>query len=255
MSANRTTPPSATVLLGCAKCGAALPDEAQFCLKCGKPVSTPSKKSVAVTELPPEALPIPRPRKDRRLVLWLSLILLAVVIAWIALSENPFAQGIQELIGFKHDQTILDTPFTVGAHSFRYYKFSLPEGSVNVSVVGEFASASDLKVVTPRKEKAKGKDQDQPDNNIEVFVLSEPAFTIWQNGYATSSLYDSGPVTQGKVQCDVPAGAGIYYLVFNNRFATKAPKAIQATVLLRYKSWLPEWVRSMKERFLNWVGA
>ena len=33
--------PPTKVLLGCSKCGATLPDEAQFCLKCGKPVSSP----------------------------------------------------------------------------------------------------------------------------------------------------------------------------------------------------------------------
>ena len=250
MSANRTTPP-APVLLGCAKCGAALPDEAQFCLKCGKPVSAPPRKAQIIAELPSETLPA-LPRKKRRIVLWLILALLAAGITWIVVSDNPFAQAAQEMVGFKHDQTVLDTPFTVGPHSFRYYKFALPEGSVNVSVVGDFTSAGDLKTISTRKN---SKDQAQPDNNIQVFVLSEAAFTIWQNGYATSSLYDSGMVSQGKVQCEVPAGAGIYYLVFNNRFATKSPKAIQAAVVLRYKSWLPEWVRSLKERFLNWVGA
>ena len=250
MSANRTTPP-APVLLGCAKCGAALPDEAQFCLKCGKPVSAPAKKIPMVAELPAESLPA-IPRKKRRIVLWVVLAFLAGTITWIALSDNPFAQAAQEMAGFKHDQTVLETPFSVGAHSFRYYKFALPEGSVNVSVVGDFTSASDLKAVNTRKN---SKGQEQPDNNIQVFVLSEAAFTIWQNGYSTSSLYDSGVVSQGKVQCEVPAGAGIYYLVFNNRFATKTPKSIQSTVVLRYKSWLPEWVRSLKEKFLNWVGA
>src|SRR5947209_2212919 len=185
MSANRTTPP-APVLLGCAKCGAALPDEAQFCLKCGKPVSAASKK-IPVVALPAEAFPA-APRKKRRVLPWLLLVLLAAAITWIALSENPWAQAAQETVGFKHDQTVLDTPFTVGAHSFRYYKFALPEGSVNVSVLGDFTSASDLKIVTTRR-KGKDKDQDQLDNNIQVFVLSEPAFTIWQNGYSTASLY------------------------------------------------------------------
>jgi hypothetical protein len=56
------------------------------------------------------------------------------------------------------------------------------------------------------------------------------------------------------MQADLPAGAGVYYLVFSNKFSSKAAKSVNATVLLRYKSWLPESVRRMKERFWNWVG-
>ena len=249
MSANRTTPSTPTVLLGCSKCGAALPDEAQFCLKCGKPVSMPAKNQPEVEVLPP-ATPQVKQRK-RRLWPWLLLLLLIAGVSWVALSDSDSAQAVQEFLGWKHDQAVLETPFNVGPHTFRYYKFSLPEGSTNVAVVGEFSVASDPH--TPATHK--GKDNQEPaDNNIEVFVLSEPAFTIWQNGYAASSVYESGRVSQGKLQSDIPAGAGVYYLVFSNRFSPKASKSIQATVLLRYKSWLPEWYRHLKESVSNWVG-
>jgi len=251
MTANKASSPTPTVLLGCSKCGAALPDEAQFCLKCGKPVSVPPKNQPGVEVLPP---PPPMVTRDkRRLWPWLLLVLLAAGIAWVALSDSDAAQAVQELAGWKHDQAVLETPFTVGPHTFRYYKFSLPEGSTNVAIVGEFNVTSDSHAATPRKDKGK-ESQDSPDNNIELFVLSEPAFTIWQNGYATSSVYESGRVSQGKLQTDIPAGAGIYYLVFNNRFAPKTPKSIQATVLLRYKSWLPQWYRHLKESVTNWIG-
>jgi hypothetical protein len=141
----------------------------------------------------------------------------------------------------------------VGPHTFRYYKFSLPEGSVNVAVVGQFTSAADNSNAGNRRDTAKAKKEDI-DNNIEVYVLTDSAFTVWQNGYATSSLYESGKVAAGTVQADVTAGAGIYYLVFSNKSAPKTAKAVHATVLLRYKSWLPEWFRVMKGRVLDWIG-
>ena len=156
------------------------------------------------------------------------------------------------MVGLKHDETIIETetPFLVGAHTFRYYKFALPEGSLNVAVVGQFSATSGGD--KPKsKETSKAADAD---NNIEVYVLSEPAFTVWQNGYATSSVYESGRVADGKLQADVPAGAGIYYLVFNNRFAPKTGKSVSASVWLRYKSWLPGWFRRVKGRVLNWFG-
>jgi predicted nucleic acid-binding Zn ribbon protein len=263
MPTNSSTPP-AKVLLGCSKCGANLPDGSQFCLQCGKPVGSPPKRK-PVSEPPEDANALPsqasRPKRKRRVLLWLLLALLIVVIAWVGLGEGPLAQRVQEFAGWKHDQTILDGPFSVGPHTFRYYKFSLPEGSVNVAIVGQFTAASESHLVSSRNSSVKDKDKDkdkdktsESDNNIDVSVLTQPAFTVWQNGYATSSIYASGKVAEGKVQADLPAGAGIYYLVFSNKFAPKTSKAVHATVLLRYKSWLPESFRRMKDRVSNWLG-
>ena len=259
MSTN-STPPPAQVLLGCSKCGANLPDGAQFCLRCGKPVSSPATKaafdSSEVVDIP--SPPARKKPKRRRVVLWIALSLVVAFLAWVGLSESPIAQQLQELAGWKHDQTILDESFNVGAHTFRYYKFSLPEGSVNVAIVGQFTAAgAPTAVLRNDATKTATKDRDKTsdsDNNIEVSVLTEPAFTVWQNGYATSSIYESGRVTTGTVQAEIPAGAGIYYLVFNNKFAPKTAKSVRSTVLLRYKSWLPESFRRMKAQLWNWLG-
>jgi len=164
-------------------------------------------------------------------------------------SESSVAQGIQELVGWKHDQTILDTPFTVAARGFRYYKFALPPGSVNVAIIGDFNVVDD-----GNKAGNNNPNADKDGSSIEVYVLSEPAFAVWQNGYATSSLYESGRVAEGKVNQELPTGAGIYYLVFSNKFSPKTGKNLHASVLLRYKSWLPESLRRGADRFWNWLG-
>lgn len=265
MPTDSTTSSKPKVLLGCSKCGASLPSEAQFCLKCGKPVSSPPKK-VKVVEAQPPALARQETPKGR-LFFWMLLVILIGLICWALTSDSVGAQGLQELVGFKQDGIILDSAFTVGPHTFRYYKFALPEGSVNVTVVGQFKSTADSATPGTRKSQTsdkssdknhtgiKGKDTDVDlDNNIEVYVLTDSAFAVWQNGYATSSLYESGKVAEGSLQTEVPAGAGIYYLVFSNKSAPKAPKALHATVLLHYKSWLPDWLRRIKGRFWDWVG-
>jgi len=249
MPMNSTVSPATKIILGCSKCGAILPDEAQFCLKCGKPVTLPPKEPVKV-EGPVVELAPPRVKKGRILLLVLLGLFLGALV-WAAISDNPFAQGIQELIGWKHDQTILETPFSVSAHNFRYYKFDLPEGSTNVSIIGQFTATSSEKKVGATKSKASAESED---NDVEVYVLSEPAFAVWQNGYATSSVYESGRVSQGTMQAELPAGAGVYYLIFSNKFSPKTAKSVNSTVLLRYKSWLPESVRRTKERFWNWMG-
>jgi len=249
MATNSTTPPTAKVLLGCSKCGSSLPDEAKFCLKCGKPVSIPAKDVPMVEVLPPIA---GTPKRKRRWGLWSLIVVVVAFILWAMISEGPFAQQVQEFVGWKHDRVILDNAFSVGPHTFRYYKFALPEGSVNVAVVGQFSSAADI-VKAASRDKAKSADNDT-DNSIEVYVLTEPAFTVWQNGYATSSVYESGKVAEGTMQAEVPAGAGIYYLVFSNKASAKTGKSIHANVVLRYKSWLPDWIRTMKGRLWNWLG-
>jgi len=247
ISTNTTPSSAARVILGCSGCGATLPDEAQFCLKCGKPISLPPKEQVKVEE--PLVQLAPPKIKKRRIVLWVLLGLCLGAILWAATSDSPFAQGIQELVGWKHDQTVLETPFSITAHNFRYYKFDLPEGSMNVSIVGQFTATSAEKKTASAKAKDAVEDKD-----VEVYVLSEPAFAVWQNGYATSSVYESGRVSEGTMQAELPAGAGVYYLVFSNKFSPATGKNVNASVLLRYKSWLPDSFRRMKERFLNWVG-
>src|SRR5215469_2572301 len=140
MPTNTATSSATRVLLGCSKCGAALPDEAQFCLKCGKPVSLPPKDPMVTKDPEPQPIMI---KPKRHYVRWILLALLLAAGVWAATSDNPWAQGLQELAGFKHDQEVLDSSFTVTPHNFRYYKFALPEGSVNVSIIGQFSAQPD----------------------------------------------------------------------------------------------------------------
>jgi hypothetical protein len=167
--------------------------------------------------------------------------LLAILIGgvlWVAISDGPVAQEVRELAGVKQDRAIVDATFSVGAHTFRYYKFSLPEGTMNASVVGQFKSAADSS--------AAGGDGD---NSIEVCIIPEADFAAWRTGQATGSVYDSGNVAQGAVHADVPPGAGIYYLIFSNKSSPTTPKGVHAMVMVRYKSWFPDWLRHRKSGF------
>ena len=147
---NSATSSTAKVILGCSKCGASLPDGAQFCLQCGKPISLSAKEPSVVGELAPELV---QPRRKPRIFLWILVALLVSLIVWSAMSDSPFAQGLQAMVGWKQDQPILETPFTVTGHNFRYYKFTLPEGSTNVSIVGQFTATSDAKPSPKAKDK------------------------------------------------------------------------------------------------------
>jgi ribosomal protein L40E len=245
-----------TATLGCSGCGAKLPDGAQFCSRCGKSVSVPAKKKtppLADSARPNDSTPSDASlrfpassRRNRRYIPWIVAGVLLVAIFWAATSDNPFAQGVQELAGWKHDQGVVDTSFSVAAHNFRYYKFGLPQGSMHVSIVGQFSASADI-------HSGKGSAQNA-DSNVEVYVMSEAAFVAWQNGYNGTNVYESGRVSQGTLQAELPDGAGIYYLIFNNKFSPNTQKRVTADVLLRYKNWLPEFFRRMSQRFWNWLG-
>jgi hypothetical protein len=176
---------------------------------------------------------------------WFLVAVLLAAVLWALTSDSSSAERIQELIGWKHDQTILDASFTVGPHSFRYYKFSSAESSTNAALVGHFTSAAEA---ADRKDKGQPAEKES-DNNVEVFVLTDSAFVIWQNGYSASMIYESGRATEGTVRADIPAGPGIYYLVFSNKSDPKTPKTVHAKVLLRYKSWSSNWFRRVKDWF------
>ena len=234
--------------LACSKCGAALPEDAEFCLKCGKPVNSPPKPAVSASAAA-ETKATPKPKRKRHIVLWLFLALILIGITWVVTSDNPWAQEMQELAGKKHDQSILETeaPFSIAAHSFRFYKFDLPEGSAHISVVGQFSAAPDTRGSKISNDPAK----DAPvDSSIEVYVLTEPAFAVWEKGYAASSVYESGKVQQATVQANLLADVGVYYLVFSNKADAKTAKKVTATILLHYNSWGPNWFRRLKD----WVN-
>jgi hypothetical protein len=100
----------------------------------------------------------------------------------------------------------------------------------------------------------KKNDKGNNDNSIEAYVLTDSAFVVWRNGYSTGTRYESGKVSQGSIDAALPAGSGIYYLVFSNRFSQRTDKNVHAVVLLHYQTWMPEWLLRMKERTWDWLG-
>jgi hypothetical protein len=182
--------------------------------------------------------------KRRRTVLRVFVALFILAIVWAVVSNNPFAQGFQDLVGSKPDHPILDKQFAVAARSFRYYQFDLPQGSKNVAIVGHFTSSAVNNSSAAVGSVSSDRAQDFG-SNIEVFVMSESAFADWRKGSTSGLVYESGKVSQGKLQQNLPAGLGTYYVVFSNRFDPGASKNVKAKLLLRYKSWL-DWVRRNK---------
>lgn len=153
------------------------------------------------------------------------------------MSANPFAQAAREILGQPPDQIILNSPFSVSPHSFRYYTFRLPAGTNNAFLTGHFTAGEDSKPGGPPSA-AEG----QVEGGIEVLVLSESSFTQWQKGARPDPLYQSGPVPSGDVGVQIRGSEQLYYVVFSNRTSQTRGKRVNAKLVLRFRSWLPDWM-------------
>jgi len=174
--------------------------------------------------------------RKRHVWRWIFLALLLIAIVWVTLSGNPFAASLREIGGDKPDQFVLQRTFPLAPRGFRYYTFGLPSGSRRVALVGEFA-------VAPEANKPPTGGGESTASGVELLVLSETAFAAWQSGGSAASVYDSGRVSHGDVHAELPAGAGVYYAVFSNKFPAAGAINVRASLRLHVSSWLPEWLR------------
>jgi hypothetical protein len=169
-------------------------------------------------------------------------LLLTGLVGWILYSDSPTAQELRDDITGARAQTIIETPFSVKPHTFSPYELTVPPGAVEVTVTGDFKAAA-----------SQGKDKN-PDNNIEVYVLTDTAFVAWRDGFSTGSYYESGRTASGTIRATLPSGAGHYYLVFSNNFSPRTAKNVETTVLLHYRALLSDSLTRLRQRLWNWLG-
>ena len=219
-----TAPVTGPALASCAECGAEFPARGQFCPMCGQSVDRTPKGHQAKVETTGRAQSQADGPKRRKspIVIWLLLPALAFAIWWSAASDNPAALQLRRLADKSHTQTITPAVFSVKPHGFASYEFAVPSGSVNVAVSGEFTATGNSS------------------SDIEVYVFKDDAFVSWQGGYSPSAYHSSSRVIKGDVQADLPAGAGTYYVVFNNKFSPRTTKSVQSEVTLHYTKFWPQ---------------
>ena len=195
----------------CPKCGKELPDDAQFCVKCGHGIGTASASSAAP------------PIKSSRVGTWVLGALLALALVWFlwnamnrpAVNNGMRVSPLPNLVSLPRTMPITNGAITVRAAGYLYYKFSVPAGATNVFVDGHFSATGGT------------------GNDIEVVILNEDNFANFQNHHDAQTYYNSGKVTQNSINAVLPAGE-TYYLVFNNGFSLLTAKAVAADATLHY---------------------
>jgi hypothetical protein len=236
----------------CSQCGTNLPDGSQFCPHCEQPrISAANSK--ALVPVPASGLAIPQPfeaRRQHRLLLWLLVLVFLGALLFVAISESTAVQQVQEFMRWSHTESIVDSALSVNPRSFSSCKFTVPPSATGISIIGEFS-------VTPgsprQRGNAKASGKEDRDTGVEAYVLTDSAFAVWSSGYSTETQYESGSVPSATINALLPSGAGVYHLVFSNKNSARA-KTVHATVLLRYKSWLPDAIVRLKDQFWGWIG-
>jgi hypothetical protein len=131
-----------------------------------------------------------------------------------AVQPNALPNAVPQLRLFTET---IDTAFTVPKLSDKAYRFAIPAGAREATLQGHFTATGGS------------------GNDIEVWVMNDDGFVNWQNRHAVTPIYNSGKATQGTLNVPLPSEAGTYYLIFNNRYSSISPKAVQDNVTLQYK--------------------
>ena len=189
-------------------------------------------------------------RQQHRLFPWLLVLVLLGALLFVAISESAAVQSVQEFVRWSHTESIVDSALSGNPRSFSSCKFTVPSGAMGISIMGEFS----VNPGSPRQRgNPKASAKEDRDTGVEAYVLTDSAFAVWSSGYSTETQYESGLVPSAIINAPLPSGAGVYHLVFSNKGSPRA-KTVQATVLLRYKSWLPDAVVRLKDQFWTWIG-
>lgn len=192
----------------CPSCGKELPDDSQFCVKCGKPTSsTPSTPTASQ----PQKKGIP----PLRLIGFALLFFLLVGVYWSQQNRNSGSNNLPNFVRTTVQQPLTNGAATVNATGYLWYTFTIPAGASSVAINGHFTASGGT------------------GNDIECYILDEDGFANLKNGHPANTYYNSGKVTQAKIgAANLPAGR--YYLVLDNRFSLLTPKAVQIQATLTY---------------------
>jgi len=205
----------------CVNRGTETPDGSQFCRKCGHALGVVSTAGGAAAAVAPAPAPVTATAvaataKPKGKAIWFFLVVLILLVWWIATSHSPGARQLQQLAKQQHTLVINQQSVTASANGYYYFKLDVPPGSSGAHLQGSFTASGGS------------------GNDIEAYVLSETDFVNWKNGHPAKTFYNSGKVTTGNININLPAEVGTCYLVFDNKFSLLSQKNVQVNATLTY---------------------
>jgi predicted nucleic acid-binding Zn ribbon protein len=192
----------------CPKCGKELPDDSQFCSKCGQ--STTGAASV----------PKPKSRVSASRILGgITVgILLAIAIVFFMIrmggtsvsnpsSPPPVAFLSPAPVLLPATQNLFTGQITVRPGGYVSNTFTVQPGMLNFHVVGQFSASGGL------------------GNDIQVVLADPNQFQDWINGHPATVFYSTNKETTEHFDIG-PLGQGQYIFAFSNKFSIFAQKQV-----------------------------
>lgn len=171
----------------CPSCGQQNPDNARYCVVCGK------SPNALIAPAPIKAAARREPEKKSH-AFRNALIVLGIAIAWYVFVIIP-GHGP---MGETHTEVLTPSQFTVKAGSIYYVRFNVGKSG---RVLGRFEASGGHA------------------NDVQVVIASADAFENWKNGHTAQVLYQPDKTTVGTLNVPITR-PGTYYIGFNNKFST-----------------------------------
>jgi len=132
-------------------------------------------------------------------------------------SKSPVANVENKIIpqNVERRDNIINGIIGVDAGGYQFYSFSAPSEASGAKVEGSYTASGGS------------------GNDIKIYILDETGFTNWRNGHQVNTYYNSGQLTTGKIDSNVPVGKTLY-LVYDNTFSTFSNKHVTAKADLVY---------------------
>lgn len=207
----------------CPHCGSQLWEDSPDCSHCGRgTAAVATAGDGAAVAMAPE-----RHKVDgRRIIIGIAAAAsMIAIIWWLAIvGRKPnvtFGSPLQSQPQPGVHQYIATLPqesLRVAANAFYATKIIVPAGATSVRLEGDFRAVGGS------------------GNDINCYVLTEDNFANWENHNQVGGLYVSGRVSHGRVQTELPNGAGTYWLVFSNKFSFLSSKDVDAQITLSYQT-------------------
>ncbi|HEX6561968.1 MAG TPA: hypothetical protein VF016_08090 [Nitrososphaera sp.] len=161
-----------------------------------------------------EAQPKGKASKGKYIGIGVGVVIVAIIAVMIigAAASNG---GLSSVGKSKHSIQLMSGNVAVNPGHYQSYQFNVPSGATNTKVTGTFYASGGS------------------GNDIVVTILSQTDYINWQNGHSSSTNYNSGKVTTGNINTNLPDGE-TYYLVFDNSFSIISAKNVSGNIQLEY---------------------
>lgn len=206
----------------CSQCATEIPEHGKYCPNCAAPQFTDAEVIK------------PKPSRGRNTFIPVLLLVLLGFLGVVFYVQNrdssrqdPNEGVLNKIATMPLIQPVIvplldsEKSSVVEPGQYLSVKFTVVQRSKNVRIDGRFQASGGS------------------GNDVEVFIVDENGLLNYQNGHSANTYYNSGKVTAGTLNVELPttedATAPVtYYLILSNSFSVLSNKVVNGNITLHY---------------------